>query len=250
MKIIAPNNIFSSIFYLSIDEKNKPELILKESSLLLKELNKHQNAIAFIPSLDLINQKELFVSQKFVIAFEAYISNTFLYFAHDNFNKLLLKGDISTNEVLLSKIIFQEIYNIQPEIELDVHDKFHENKNYLVSGNLNWIKNRYNIGTCFSEHISEFIEFPYVNYLLVSNSKTDLEKFHSVNENLLGNISKNFVENVKKINLGDEINEFIINNKSTVFFDFNSITNESFAELINLLYFRKIIDDMFDVKFL
>ncbi|MBK7105879.1 MAG: hypothetical protein IPH62_11405 [Ignavibacteriae bacterium] len=249
MKLIAPNNIFSSIFYLSIEEKNKPELILKDSSLILKELNQHQNALAFIPSLDLINHKELFVSQKFVIAFEAYISNTYLYFAHDNFNKLLLKGDISSNEVLLSKIIFKEIYNIQPEIELDINDKFHDNKNYLVSGNLNWINNRYKIGTSFSEHISEFIDFPYVNYLLVSNSKSELEKFHSLNENLINNISKNFVENVQKINLGEEINEFIISNQSTVFFDFNSIANESFTELINLLYFRKIIDDIFDVKF-
>ncbi|MFZ1291506.1 MAG: hypothetical protein WAR79_15530 [Melioribacteraceae bacterium] len=114
MKLIAPSNIFSSLFYLSIDEKSKPELILKESSLIINELSTNKNLIAIIPSLDLINHKELFVSEKFTIAFESFISNTYLYFANaqNNFNRLFLKGDISTNDVLLSKIIFKEIYNI------------------------------------------------------------------------------------------------------------------------------------------
>lgn len=101
----------------------------------MKELLKDQETLAFIPSLDLINHKDLYVSSKFCIGFESYISNSYLYFASaaNEFEKVLLKGDVSANEVLLSKIIFKEIYNIQPEIELDVYEKFNDAKNYLVS---------------------------------------------------------------------------------------------------------------------
>ena len=62
MKLIAPNNIFSTIFYLSLPEKNRPELILKESSLVTQELLMTKDALAIIPSLDLINHKDLLVS--------------------------------------------------------------------------------------------------------------------------------------------------------------------------------------------
>ncbi|MFZ1291505.1 MAG: hypothetical protein WAR79_15525 [Melioribacteraceae bacterium] len=90
---------------------------------------------------------------------------------------------------------------------------------------------------------------PYINYLLVSNSKSELEKFHSTNEELINNISNNFIQNVNKINLSEEINEFIITNQNSLIYDFNSISTESYTELIKLLYFHQIIDDIFDVKF-
>lgn len=251
MKLIAPNNIFSSLFYLAIDEKFKPEFLVKESSLIVKELLKDQETLAFIPSLDLINHKDLYVSSKFCIGFESYISNSYLYFASavNEFEKVLLKGDVSANEVLLSKIIFKEIYNIQPEIELDVYEKFNDAKNYLVSGNLNWNNNRFGIGISFSEQITEFLELPYINYLLVSNSKTQLENFHEQNKDLLNNLSSNFEQMIKKINLGEEINDFLITNSDCLIYNFELYGNESYLELVKLLYFHQILNDMIDVKF-
>ena len=86
MKLIAPNNFFTTLFYLSIPENNRPELVLKESSLITNELLMSKNSIAIIPSVDLINHRDLFVSSKIAFGFFAELSNTYLYYSNTESN--------------------------------------------------------------------------------------------------------------------------------------------------------------------
>ena len=80
MKLIFPNNIFSTFFILSMEDKFKKNIIVKDSSLLTQELNFDEDAVALIPSLDLINQRDLKVSSKLGISFEGLLSNSYVYF--------------------------------------------------------------------------------------------------------------------------------------------------------------------------
>ncbi|MCB0747975.1 MAG: hypothetical protein KDC90_10985 [Ignavibacteriae bacterium] len=251
MKLIAPNNIFSTIFYLSLPEKNRPELILKESSLVTQELLMTKDALAIIPSLDLINHKDLLVSSKIAFSYSGLLSNAYLYYSKSDqeFKSLLLKGDVSSNEVILSKIIFKEIYNIEPKIGLDVSENFDENKNYLLTGNLNWRNEKFKIGNSFSEYISDFLEYPYVNYLVASRDEEIINKFHLQNEDFNKTIIEKLSKILEKINLGDEINDFIYSNQFLMDFNFNVDQIEGYNQLIRLLYYHQIIDDLFDVKF-
>ncbi|MCB0752158.1 MAG: hypothetical protein KDC52_11835 [Ignavibacteriae bacterium] len=251
MKLIAPNNIFSTIFYLSLPEKNRPELILKESSLVTQELLMTKDALAIIPSLDLINHKDLLVSSKIAFSFSGLLSNSYLYYSKSDqeFKSLLIKGDVSSNEVILSKIIFKEIYYIEPKIGLDVSENFDENKNYLLTGNLNWQKEKFKIGNSFSEYISDFLEYPYVNYLVVSGDEEIINKFHLQIEDFNKTIIEKLPKILEKINLGDEINDFIYSNQFLIDFNFNVDQIEGYNQLIRLLYYHQIIDDLFDVKF-
>ncbi len=251
MKLIAPNNIFSTILLLSIPPKIRPELIIKDSSLIANELLNSNDSIALIPSIDLIKHKDLFVSEKIAIGFDELVSNSYLYFSKTNgdFKKLLLKGDISSNEVILAKIVFKENYNLEPKIELDSGKEFNEDQNYLVSGNQNWLNGKYKNGISFSEQISDLLEFPYINYVLVSNDKDLLVEFHSSIKNINSLVDENFESILKKVELGDEINVFLKSNKYSLNYELTEIGKVGLVEQIKLLYFHQIIDDIFDIKF-
>jgi hypothetical protein len=251
MKLIAPNNIFSTIFYLSIPEEKRPELILKDSSLITNELLMQENNIALIPSLDLINHRDLFVSSKIAIGFDAELSNSYLYFSSNDseLKKISLKGDISSNEVILSKIIFKETYNIQPQIELDTHRDFSDKKNYLLSGNLNWNNDKFKTGVSFAEQIALYQDHHYLNYLLAANKAETLNKFHSDNSELSKRIKENFSSLVEGINFNLELNNFLISNQDSIEFSLDIMKKDSYSELLKLLYYHQIIDDIFDVKF-
>lgn len=251
MRQIFPNNIFSTLFILSIDEENKKRIEIKDSSLIIEEISADQNAIGLIPSLDLINHRDLFVSKKLGVSLNGLLSNSYVYFNSENaeINKLNLKGDISTNEVILSKIIFQERYSTVPEITLDSNEKFSDSKNYLISGNNNWKGNIFRRGTSFSEQVAEMIDFPYVNFIFASQQKSIIEEFNSRFEKVGEKILSNAEENLNKIGLDEVVNEFIMNNLDGVKFDFTEYDNTAFSELLKLAYYHQILDDLFDIKF-
>ncbi|MCB0744651.1 MAG: hypothetical protein KDC67_12150, partial [Ignavibacteriae bacterium] len=100
-----------------------------------------------------------------------------------------------------------------------------------------------------SEYISDFLEYPYVNYLVASRDEEIINKFHLQNEDFNKTIIEKLSKILEKINLGDEINDFIYSNQFLMDFNFDVDQIEGYNQLIRLLYYHQIIDDLFDVKF-
>jgi len=250
MKLIIPNNIFATLFLLSIYEKKRPEVTVKESSLIVSELDSNDNSIGLIPSFDLIDNRELYVSSKLGLAFEGLLSNTYTYYldSSSEIDKVLLRGDMSKNEVILSKIIFKERYNIAPEFSLDTNQKINEQNNYLISGSENWNSNLYKKGISFSEQTSDILNLPYVNFLFASNNENLLKDFNKQFENITQSIITSLEANLKKIGLSTEVNNFISKEIPSVYFDFTEIELEGLKELLQLAYYHQIFDDIFDIN--
>lgn len=251
MRLIIPNNIFATLFLLSIDESERPEVLVKDSSLIVSELENDENSIALIPSLDLIDNRELYVSSKLGLAFEGLLSNTYVYYLENNFeiSKVFLRGDVSKNEVILSKIIFRERYNIEPKFTLDINQSIDEDKNYLVTGSQNWNNNFYKMGVSFSEQISDILEFPYVNFLFASKNENLLRDFNKQFADVTKSVINSLEPNLQKIDLSDEVNNFILKEIPFVYFDFTDAESEGLKELLQLAYYHQIFDDIFNIKF-
>lgn len=250
MKLIIPNNIFATLFLLSIDEKERPEVTVKESSLIVSELENDENSVALIPSLDIIDNRDLFVSTNLGLAFEGLLSNTYIYYLDNNseVDKVLLRGDLSKNEVILSKILFKERYNIEPEISLDTNQKISEQNNYLITGSENWNSNLYKKGISFSEQTSDILEFPYANFLFASKNENSIKEFNRQFENITKMIIPNLDANLKKIGLGEEVNNFINREIPSVYFEFTAAELEGLKELLQIAYYHQIFDDIFDIN--
>ncbi|PID62660.1 MAG: hypothetical protein CR986_00875 [Ignavibacteriae bacterium] len=251
MKLVIPNNIFATLFVLSIDENEKPEIEINDSALItLNLINSEENKIGLIPTLDLIDNRDLFVSGKLGIGFEGLLSNAYNYFGkNDNLNTIHLTGDITKNEVILNKIIFSERYGIEPEIKLDSSPKFDEAKNYLMVGNKNWEEDRYNKGLSFSEQIAEFLEFPYINFVFASKDEELMKEFNKKYQEINSRILTNLDENLSKISLNKSLNKIVKNEISSIYYDLTNHEIEAIDELFKLIFYHQIIEHLFDVKF-
>ena len=250
MKLIAPKNFFTSVLAEAIN-KNELELFFVEASLIGKELEYNTSAIGLIPSLDLINHRNLFVSSKYAVSFDGMLSNSFFYF-HENerrFEKITLRGDVSLNDIILTKILFSERFSSQAEITLDTGNAPTKGKDYLVVGDENYSVWDFKNGISFSDQIAEMLDFPYVNYVFASPDKEALSNFN----NLIGNVDQTIEEKIndilKQISLNEEAKLFLKENIDSIYYEMTSNETEGLNELIKLLFYHGIIEDMFDIKF-
>ncbi len=251
MKIVIPQNLFAAMFALVLPDEMKSGLEVIASSLITKEIEKDENAIGLIPTCDLLTHQELFVSKKFALSFDDILSNSFLYFNQDggSLSEIMLQGDISSNDAILTKILFKEKYDTETNVVLDSNTEMDPGKNYILVGNENFDLKNFNMGFSFSDQIADLIDFPYVNFVFASVSKEAIEKFNSSLEKLDDKVEDKIDEILDKINYEEDIRKFIKLNLNSVYFDLTENEVEGLKELIKLTYYHNICEDMFEIKF-
>ena len=145
MKLYLPDNVFARVFFEELVNEVKEKVNFLPSSILSKTLNDNKFSAALIPTLELITNKNLFVSRSVGISFEGPLSNSFIFYEPGlkEIEKIKLAGDISSMEVILTKIIFKELYNsdIEIAIQTKLDDKI--SGNYLIAGDENFNNARF-----------------------------------------------------------------------------------------------------------
>lgn len=252
MKLYIPSNIYAGILKSIIEKKIQLEIIIKESSLLYKELENDVEAIALIPSMDLINHRNLFVSSKAGISFDGSLSNSYFYLTENEektIGKILLRGDVSLNEIILTKILFGERFSSDVEIVLDTHKEPDGNQNTLVVGSENFSLWDYNSGISFSDQMAELLELPYVNFILASYSKENISRLENNFEGIDTYVEENIATILNGMDIKTETKRYIQENIGSIYFEMTSNETEALNEMIKIVYYHGILDDIFDVKF-
>jgi len=251
MNITIPQNIFSAIFALSLPDKYKDKVLIKESSLITQELEKNRKDVALIPSLDLLKHEDLFVSKKIGISFSGILSNSYLYFIPEQttFSKILLKGDLSANDIILSKILFPEQFGVEPEFAIDVNPIDFTNNNYLIVGMENDTYPVTKNGISFSEQIDGMINLPYVNFVLASYDQESIIEFENDLTGINEIIENKIDEVLGRLKLDRELQSYLLNNFQSVYYDFTDIEIEGLTELLKLPYYHGITEDLVEVKY-
>jgi len=250
--IYFPNNIFTQAIILNLPEQRKKEIKLSSSSLLVKKIVDNNENVGLVPTTDLINHKELFVSNKFGISFEGALCNNYIYFKQKEniVNELNLFGDVSSIEVIIGKILFKEMYNSDVKIKL-IADNFREaNKNLIVIGDKNFESESYKSGISLAEEIADLLTLPFVNYILVSNSEEKLKQVEGELVSSAKNIYNTFgkIEPLKKYT--EETRNYILSNLSSLTFQLEEQDLEGIQNLLQLPYYHGVMDDMIEIKFL
>jgi len=248
-KILVPQNVFSKIL---LSELNLDESIIFEfqpAALIAKKLLKEENSIGLIPTLDLITSKDLFISAKIGLSFNALLSNSYIHFkeGHETLEQIFLKGDVTTNEIILSKILFKEFYDVDVTPAL-VKEGPHINDNTLIVGDENYEKDLFLKGLSFSEEIIELLDAPYVNFVLAGSSENALKDFnHKHRDHLLNGHTENYTDLLKGCTQTSL--EFISVNIQHIVFDLEDQDLEGIKALMQLPYFHGILKDMIEIKF-
>ena len=249
-KIFLPQNIFSRILLSEIEDNSLLDVQFIPSSLIAKRISKEESAVGLIPTMDLISNKDLYVSSEIGISFDAMLSNAYIHFKEEQetINELFMKGDISTNEVILSKILFKEFYDvdIKPTLLNKVIKDFDDN--ILIAGDENFERELFLNGLSFSEEIIELIDAPYVNFVLASASEALLNEF---NNNYKQDFKKRHSENFKNLfpDFPESSLEFLSVNIQHLVFDFDEQDKEGINLLLQMPYYHGLIKEMIDVKF-
>jgi len=249
-KILLPQNIFSKIFLSELKINDNYNVEFHPSSLIAKELSREENSVGLIPTLDLLSFKDLYVSSKIGVSFNALLSNSYIHFKEeqDTVENIFLKGDVTSNEIILSKILFKEFYDVDVTPSLIREENSHIDDNILIVGDENYEKELFLKGLSFAEEIIELIDSPYVNFVLASSSDNVLKGFADKHrDNLLDGHTEDYSTLLKGFT-GTSL-DFISVNIQHIVFDLEDQDLEAIKSLLQLPYFHGMIKDMIEVKF-
>ncbi|MFC2103227.1 hypothetical protein ACFLSS_02240 [Bacteroidota bacterium] len=249
MNIFFPENIFTRALLSKFDKKEKDIISFFPSSLLAKKLNDQPDSIALIPTLEIIINQDIYVSHSFGLAFDGILSNTYIYFGdeREQVEQIRIAGDISSMEVIMSKILFKELYNTDAELNISTKTEELINETHILTGDENFFKSKFEGGISFAEEVIELISAPYVNYILASKDKDLLKEYSNTFQLHLNKFS--LVESEAIKNIDEKSSAFIKEHSNSVIFNFENQDITGINELVRLTYYHGLIKDLFEVNF-
>jgi hypothetical protein len=249
MKIITPGNYFARLFFHNFPKEIKESIQFFPSSLIAAELNKDKDSVALLPAMDLIKNKDLYVSKSAGISFEGDLSNSFIYYpgSDRNASELTLAGDISSCEVILSKILFKELYNLDVSIALSIASGLDDTKTSILSGDKNFEGDLFAKGFGMAEEVVELINLPFVNYVCASGNSGLLEQFNSIAAEAITRFYENPAEAISQL-IPENLQEFFTANIPTLIFNFEEQDLEGMIQLLQLPYFHGMINDIIELN--
>jgi len=249
-KFYLPKNIFSHFFLSKLEDKSGIESGFVPASLVAKKILMDEYSVGLIPTMDLVTNKELFVSSEIGISFDAMVSNAYIHFKEkqETIEELFLKGDITSNEVILSKILFKEFYDVDIKTTLLSSEPVDFKDNILITGDENYEKELFLNGLSISEEIIELIDAPYVNFVLAGNNEEIVKNFATIHK---VSLAKKHSENISDLfpTLPQSSLDFLSVNIQHLIFDFDEQDLDGIKQLLQLPYFHGMIKEMIDVKF-
>ncbi len=251
MEILLPDNIYSKILSSAFAEKDAARLRHFPSALLSKKMSEAKNTVGLIPTLDLVHYKELFVSQSLGISFDVSVCNSYIYFNQNEsiVNEIVLAGDVSVNEGILTKILFSENYGIDVQLSFEKTNGGSSGKNRIIVGDRNFIEGKLDSALSFAEEMIEIISAPYVNFVFASESERALSEFQSQYKEKISAINPTEILNNTENNFTSVSKNYLLENIQHVVFDFDEQDLEGMKQLLQLPFYHGIIKDMIDVKY-
>ncbi len=249
-KILIPQNVFSKILLSELNLDDNITVEFQPAALIAKKLLQEENSIGLIPALDLLTSKDLFISSKIGLSFNALLSNSYIHFkeGQETLEQIFLKGDVTSNEIILSKILFKEFYDVDVTPALLKDEAAHINDNTLIVGDENYEKDLFLNGLSFSEEIIELLDAPYVNFIFAGTAENVLKDFNNkYRDNLLNGHTEDYTDLLKGFTQTSL--EFISVNIQHIVFDLEDQDLEGIKSLMQLPYFHGILKDMIDIKF-
>jgi hypothetical protein len=249
-KFYLPQNIFSQIFLAELENKSEVEMEFLPSSLIVKRISNEKDSVGLIPTMDLLSNKDLFVSSEIGISFNALLSNSYIHFKgeQETIEELFLRGDVTSNEVILSKILFKEFYDVEIKTTLLNREVIDFNDNILIIGDENYKKELFLNGLSFAEEIIELINAPYVNFVLAGNSE---EMLKDINSKYKSSLAKGHEDNFDGLfpDFSQTSLDFISVNIQHLVFDLEEQDREGINQLLQMPYYHGMIKDIIEVKF-
>jgi len=249
MEIYLPENIFTLSFVNALTEDDKKKVAIKPASILSKAINENINSVGLIPTTEIISNKNFFVSKNFGISFEGPISNSYIYYPPDNkIDKIKVAGDVSSMDVILTKILFKELYDADCDITLQTSIDEKLSATTVIVGDNNFVNSRFKQGISFAEELVEILSAPFVSFIMASNNADLLNEYVPKFKSAAGKLNKNILTATDKF--PQESVEFIKENFNKVIFELDEQDIIGIRELLQLPFYHGLIKDITEIKYI
>ena len=248
-RVGLPNNLFANMLA-SVFPREFFSFYYLSNSEILKELVNEKIDLAITPSLEILNEDNLFVSKKIGVAFDGPLSDDYIYYSgKEDLISIKLAGSVSLNEILLTKLIFRENYGIElnQEVVKRVPEKIEEN--YLISGNVNFEKSLYEKGDSLAEHVAQFLDAPYLKYIVVSKRKENIEMLHQNIYNPESEIELSFPSLLKALGFEEKVIDFVKSNFDGLYFELTQNEIDSFDEMRKIPFYYGLFEEVKEIAF-
>lgn len=251
MTLALPQNIYAAIFGLALPAELQAGLKVYPSSMISGKILEDEVDAGLMPSFDLLKHHELHISKKIAISFDGLASNAQMHFmpGQNKFENIYLHGDVATNEIILSKILFKEMFGEEIKIHLDTEEITQDEKNYIIVGNDNLDEQFLNKGVSFSDQVAEMIDYPYTNYVVASKKSEVITELNILLKNLDKHVEDNIQKYLAKMDLGEDVNEYIQRNLSSVYYEMTNNEVSGLGELLKLPYLHGMIEEVHELNY-
>lgn len=251
-KFGLPNNLYTRLIKQVMTENLANRVVFSETPLLMKRLLSGEYQAVLVPVFELLNkdEEELFISSKYGLVLENDLSLSFLYFPPDTdeIEEIQVAGDVSSQDILLTKILLKESFEIEPKISLASKEEKPQ-ASLLLSGDLNFAQNRFMKGMNIAEHVAELLTLPYVSYILVSKSKDVLEELHHEFTGLNDALSELVETGGWDSGITPEVTEFLRVNVASIVLELIDDDRKGIEQLVQLPYFHQVVDEIPELRF-
>jgi predicted solute-binding protein len=251
MKYYFPSNIFSVIIFKAVQDDIKNQIEFLPSASIAAAVSKDADSVGLIPTTDLLTHKDLLISSAYGISFEKNLCNSFLYFTpgQKDVKELYLYGDISSFEVILSKILFKELYNREVEMHL-TSSLSPQAKNYLIAGDNNFLIGNVENGVSLSEQFIEMLSLPFVNYVFASINEDNLSLLNDKFPQDETTFYKDLQSVLAEFPFNEDVKSFIDESIGSTIFKFQQQDRDGVQQLLQLPYYFGITEEISEVSFI
>lgn len=252
MKILFPNNIFTKLLYNNFPSDKKEDILFLPASIISSKIKEEENVVGLIPTVDILNYKDFFVSSKFGISFEGSLCNSYLYFnsGKRELNEIYLSGDVSSLEVIITKILMKEMYGYDIEIKILTDESKFPEVNLLLTGDNNFLSSKFDSAVSFSDEIIEVLSLPFVNFVIASNSEGSVNEFEKIARGISGQIYNSIETGNLPLNFSDDVIKYFQKNVSSIVYDFDPNDVDGIKQLLRLPYYHGLIENIVEAKFI
>lgn len=250
MKLFIPNNFYSKSIAELLSKNNRYDISFLQSSLISDKISKEIDSIGLIPTTDLIKKNNLFVSKSFGLSFEGSLCNSYIYFNSNekNIKDFYSIGDVSSVDILIAKILFEEIYESVLELKISTDLSILNAKNSLLIGDDNFLNERFTKGVSFSEEFVDAFSVPFVNYVFASLSSNNITKLN----NDLDGASDSVYDIIERNEFGREYSQitrdYIKENISSFILNLKEEDVEGIKFILQLPFLKGITNDLTELK--
>lgn len=245
MKLGISPNIVTSMFATFLKSKLDCEILFLPVSKLLDAVKNREIDLALVPPLDLHKGGDFVVSSLYGIVADSVFSTTFLYFkpGEKEVNEITMKGDISFHDITLVRVIFRELYGIDPKMASYTGD-IGQVENLLVAGDDNYLSGRYELGMNIAEEATECLQYPAISYILVASREEALESVHRKVKEMNDALFEFGGDWLSTTGISERTLEYLQENLHHLSFEFSDEIVESLKNLISVPYYYNLTEDI------